>query len=193
MNNFVNPIMEQYNKYHEQGLQCSIDPYALPVPYGAREYFKRHGYLIIKNLLHLTEIEYSGNLKNKSLSNNVSLILSDILGDDFICKDKIDNIYFPNDNPRYSIKSEISVIFQRDTNLINPWSISLCTLEKKNVMINLQNNYGLVYMNNYIIPKRNSLKSKYNKFLLLTNKLINKQDDTYYKEILFSFERNISK
>ena len=149
--------------------------------------------MIIKNLLHLTEIEYSGNLKNKSLSNNVSLILSDILGDDFICKDKIDNIYFPNDNPRYSIKSEISVIFQRDTNLINPWSISLCTLEKKNVMINLQNNYGLVYMNNYIIPKRNSLKSKYNKFLLLTNKLINKQDDTYYKEILFSFERNISK
>jgi hypothetical protein len=44
------PIMEQFNKYHQQGLQCSIDPGALPVPFGAREYFDRHGYMIIKNL-----------------------------------------------------------------------------------------------------------------------------------------------
>ena len=50
------PIMEQYNKYHEQGLQCSIDPGAPAVPQGAREYFDRHGYLIIKNLYDPKEL-----------------------------------------------------------------------------------------------------------------------------------------
>lgn len=51
-----NPIMEQFNKYHEQGLQCSIDPGAPAVPLGAREYFDRHGYMIIKNLYDPKEL-----------------------------------------------------------------------------------------------------------------------------------------
>jgi hypothetical protein len=46
----VRPIMEQFNKYVNKELQCSIDPGAPAVPFGAQEYFKRHGYLIIKNL-----------------------------------------------------------------------------------------------------------------------------------------------
>jgi hypothetical protein len=50
------PIMEQFNKYHEQGLQCSIDPGDPPVPIGAREYFDRHGYMIIKNLYDPKEL-----------------------------------------------------------------------------------------------------------------------------------------
>jgi len=52
----VKPIMEQFNKYHQQGLQCSIDPGAPAVPLGAREYFDRHGYLIIKNLYDPKEL-----------------------------------------------------------------------------------------------------------------------------------------
>lgn len=50
------PIMEQFNKYHQQGLQCSIDPGAPAVPLGAREYFDRHGYMIIKNLYDPKEL-----------------------------------------------------------------------------------------------------------------------------------------
>jgi hypothetical protein len=50
------PIMEQFNKYHEQGLQCSIDPGAAAVPVGAREYFDKHGYMIIKNLYDPKEL-----------------------------------------------------------------------------------------------------------------------------------------
>jgi len=46
----VTPIMEQFNKYSDQSLQCSIDPGSPAVPEGAREYFKKYGYLIIKNL-----------------------------------------------------------------------------------------------------------------------------------------------
>mgnify|MGYP003110326677 CR=1 FL=1 len=46
----VHPMMEMFNKYHKQNLQCSIDEGAPPVPFGAREYFDRHGYMIIKNL-----------------------------------------------------------------------------------------------------------------------------------------------
>lgn len=45
-----NPIMEQFNSYRDQGLQCSIDNGDAPVPIGARDYLKRHGYLIIKNI-----------------------------------------------------------------------------------------------------------------------------------------------
>lgn len=51
-----NPIMEQFNKYCEQGLQCSIDPGDPAVPFGAREYFDRHGYMIIKNLCDPKEL-----------------------------------------------------------------------------------------------------------------------------------------
>ena len=50
----VNPIFEQFNKY--PGLFCSIDPGDEAVPYGARDYFNRHGYLIIKNLYDPKEL-----------------------------------------------------------------------------------------------------------------------------------------
>lgn len=50
------PIMEQFNKYHQQGLHCSIDPGAPAVPQGAREYFDKHGYMIIKNLYDPKEL-----------------------------------------------------------------------------------------------------------------------------------------
>lgn len=46
----VRPIMEQFNKYAGKGIHCSIDPGAPAVPVGAQKYFKKHGYLIIKNL-----------------------------------------------------------------------------------------------------------------------------------------------
>lgn len=44
------PIMEQFNKYSSQVLKCSIDSGDDAVPEGARQFFKRHGYLIIENL-----------------------------------------------------------------------------------------------------------------------------------------------
>lgn len=52
----VRPIMKKFNKYAEQGLQCSIDPGAPDVPEGARQYFKKYGYLIIKNLWNPEEL-----------------------------------------------------------------------------------------------------------------------------------------
>jgi hypothetical protein len=53
------PIMEQFNKYHKQALQCSIDPGAPPLPQGACEYFDNHGYMIIKNLYDPKELYHS--------------------------------------------------------------------------------------------------------------------------------------
>lgn len=63
------PAMEQFNKYHKQGLQCSFDPFAgdRSIPEGARTYFEREGYMIIKNLydpkkLYHTVPEESGQI-----------------------------------------------------------------------------------------------------------------------------------
>jgi hypothetical protein len=50
------PILEQFNKYSNQGLYCSIDKNAPPAPFGSREYFERHGYVIIKNLYDPKEL-----------------------------------------------------------------------------------------------------------------------------------------
>lgn len=44
----VKPVFEQFNKY--PGMLCSIDFGSREVPYGARDYFNKYGYLIIKNL-----------------------------------------------------------------------------------------------------------------------------------------------
>ena len=52
----ADPILEQFNKYHEQGLSCSIDRGDRQVPHGARDYFDRHGYMIIKNLYDAKEL-----------------------------------------------------------------------------------------------------------------------------------------
>ena len=52
----ANPTMEQFNKYHKQGLQCSIDDGDHGVPEGARDYFNRYGYMIIKNLYDAKEL-----------------------------------------------------------------------------------------------------------------------------------------
>jgi hypothetical protein len=71
----VRPIMEQFNKYFEQKLQCSIDPDGPGVPEGAKLYFKKYGYLIINNLWNPKElycpvpkergqISYFGSLNN---------------------------------------------------------------------------------------------------------------------------------
>ena len=48
--------MEQFIKYQKQNLQCSIDGECRPVPEGARDYFDRHGYMIIKNLYDAREL-----------------------------------------------------------------------------------------------------------------------------------------
>lgn len=50
----VTPIFEQFNKY--LGMYCSIDPGDETVPFGARDYFNRHGYLIVKNLYDPSEL-----------------------------------------------------------------------------------------------------------------------------------------
>lgn len=52
----INPILEQLIEYGNQNLQCSIDPFAPKVPEGARQYFERHGYLIIRNLYDAKEL-----------------------------------------------------------------------------------------------------------------------------------------
>ena len=52
----VEPTLETFKKYQKQDLQCSVDPGDSAVPEGAREYFNRHGYLIIKNLYNPTEL-----------------------------------------------------------------------------------------------------------------------------------------
>ena len=46
------PAMEQFNKYHKQGLRCSFNPFVgdVAIPEGARTYFEREGYMIIRNL-----------------------------------------------------------------------------------------------------------------------------------------------
>lgn len=48
--------LQQFNKYHQQSLQCSIDPGDSPVPQGSRDYFNRHGYMVIKNLYDPKEL-----------------------------------------------------------------------------------------------------------------------------------------
>ena len=50
------PAMEYYLKYYPQKLQCSIDRGDDPVPKGAKDFFDRHGYLIIKNLYDPEEL-----------------------------------------------------------------------------------------------------------------------------------------
>ena len=44
------PVMEQFNLYAERGLRCSIDRHDEAVPTGAKNFFERHGYLVIENL-----------------------------------------------------------------------------------------------------------------------------------------------
>lgn len=43
--------MEVYNKYADIDLSCSIEHFDPFVPYGARDYFQRHGYVLVKNIL----------------------------------------------------------------------------------------------------------------------------------------------
>lgn len=50
------PKMELFEPYSDRELRCSIDPTDKPVPYGARDYFNRYGYLIISNLCNPQEL-----------------------------------------------------------------------------------------------------------------------------------------
>lgn len=49
-------ILELFPKYEDQNIQCSIDEGDLAVPIGCRDYFKRHGYMVIKNLYNPKEL-----------------------------------------------------------------------------------------------------------------------------------------
>jgi hypothetical protein len=50
------PIMEQFNKYHKQGLKCSIEPNSSDTSSGAKQFFNKYGYMIIENLCDPKEI-----------------------------------------------------------------------------------------------------------------------------------------
>jgi hypothetical protein len=50
------PTMELYNDYYNKGIHCSIDSTDEPVPYGARDYFDRYGYMIISNICDPREL-----------------------------------------------------------------------------------------------------------------------------------------
>ena len=52
----ITPIMELFDKYIEQNVQCSIDEGSPPVPEGSKLFFKKHGFLIIKNFLDPKEL-----------------------------------------------------------------------------------------------------------------------------------------
>ena len=50
------PIMKPFDKYSNQNLECSVVSDCTTVSQGAREYFKRNGYMIIKNLYDPKEL-----------------------------------------------------------------------------------------------------------------------------------------
>ena len=50
------PTMELYNYYSNREIFCSIDPTDKPVPYGARDYFDRNGYMVISNICDPREL-----------------------------------------------------------------------------------------------------------------------------------------
>lgn len=62
--------MEVYNKYSNINLSCSIEHFDKRVPYGARDYFKRHGYVLVKNILPDFPL-YAKIPKNKRKKNKI--------------------------------------------------------------------------------------------------------------------------
>lgn len=221
----VRPIMEQFNKYAEQGLQCSIDPGAPGVPEGARQYFKKHGYLIIKNLYDANElkteipnlsgqINYYGSLDKfhhspeeqqvpgslarysyppyKEAHSKIRLILEDILGEKLYNTYYYDRIYRAGQQlVRHSDRGacEISVSVQISSNLGEPWSFCLETLEGKEIAANLQDGWGLLYMGCRVEHWRDPLKSKNGKLKRGLYKILRKPDDTYWHQVFFHYVR----
>jgi hypothetical protein len=221
----VKPIMEQFNKYHEQGLQCSIDPGAPGVPEGAKQYFKKYGYLIIKNLwnpkeLYATvpkergQINYYGSVDKfhhdpeerqvngslaryshpqyKEIHSKIRLILQDILGEELYNTYYYDRFYFKGQRlVRHKDRDacEVSVSVQISSNANQPWPFCLQTLEGKEIAANLQDGWGLLYMGCEVEHWRDPLESRYSKLGRLTNKVLRKDDDTYWHQIFFHYVR----
>jgi hypothetical protein len=219
----VNPILEQVLEYGDQNLQCSIDSFAPKVPEGARQYFKKHGYLIIKNLYDVKELYHSVPMERGQINyckdskkfhhnpeekqakgslvryyhpqyieihSRIRLILQYILGVELYNTYYYDCYYFTGqglDRHADHDSCKISVSIQISSNTSRPWTFCLQTLENKEIGINIEDGWGIVYMGCNVEHWRDPLKSKYNKAAQLANTILRKQDDTYYHQIFFHY------
>jgi hypothetical protein len=217
------PIMEQFNKYYQQGLQCSIDPGAPAVPEGARDYFNKHGYLIIKNLYDPKElytpvpkergqINYFGSIDSfrhdsnemqvpgslarysypqyKQAHTKIRLILEDILGEKLYNTYYYDRFYFVGQRlVRHNDRNacEISVSIQISANTKKSWPFCIETPNNDEHFANLYDGWGILYKGCERDHWRDSLRSRYNNFEKICNKLIGKNDDTYHHQVFFHY------
>jgi hypothetical protein len=221
----ISPIFEKFYKYSEKNIHCSIDSCDDSVPVGSKNYFNRHGYLVIANLFDPNElyepvsdnrgmIKYHGSLdkftyeenegqvpgsfsryshpRYKEVHNKIRLILQDAIGEELYNTYYYDRFYFAGQEltPHKDRDScEISVTVQISNNTFEPWPLYLQRKDGKNVGINLQNGWGIVYMGCDVLHWRDPLKSRYNKLGKLRNKVLNKKDDTYHHQIFFHYVR----
>ena len=180
-------VMEQFNKYASEGVQCSIDHGDNAVPAGSVDFFNRHGYMVIKNIC---------DFKNLSLEES-QLKIQNLLEDIF--NKKLYNTFYSEDI-QYSSQHlskekgkkfcEISVCAQIDSNLNSPWKFCLQTLSGRERYVKLKNNWGVVYMGCEIDTWTQPLPSNYNKLKNFVRKILFKPDDTYVKRGLFCFKSN---
>lgn len=213
------PVMMLFNKYHKQGLQCSVDLD------GSGSYFDRHGYMIIKNLYDPKElfsevprergqINYYGSIDSfhhnpdemqvpgslaryshpqyKQAHTNIRLILEDILGEKLYNTYYYDRFYFAGQRlVRHSDRDacEISVSVQISTNSKKPWPFCIETPSGEEVYANLQDGWGLLYKGCEREHWRDPLQSKYSKPRQLINKVTFQKDDTYHHQIFFHYVR----
>ena len=221
----ITPIMREFEKYSNQGLECSVVYNNLNVPEGALEHFKKYGYVVIKNICNpndlKTKIEKSSGriIYNKSLDqfyrgeadpqvpnsfsrylyppykeyhNKIRFILEDILSEKLYNTYYFDRIYHAGDSLLRHVdreSCEISISVQIGSNIKEPWPICINTLDGKEISINLENGWGILYMGNIVSHWRDTLKSKNG---VVKSKILNAlkiQDNTYFHQVFFHYVR----
>lgn len=189
--------MEQFNAYHEQGLQCSIDFGGSAVPFGAREYFEKYGYIIIKNLWDPkalydpipkrnkdTKIKREQTSKYKFLQAKIRKILEDILGETLYSDICYDCFYFERhrvDEHSNEDENKVIVSIQASTNLDSPWPFYIETSNGECHSIDLEDGWAILY--NTSMTWRESFKSNLNIF----QKLFSKRDELYCHQIYYHY------
>lgn len=202
----LRPTMEQFNKYHEQGLQCSIDNNSPAVPLGAKQYLDRHGCMIIKNLCDPEELFHPIVVKKeennfsirydypqyKLIQSKIQIILEDIIEEKLHSNYCYDTFHFKGHEITKHISNdpnEIIVCVQISTNLNSSWPFYIDISNNEDHFINLKNGWAVVYKGFERTTWRTPVDSRHGKFKQLFNNIIGKKDDTYYHQVFFHYTK----
>lgn len=130
--------------------------------------------------------------EHKQYHNKVRLVLEKILKEKLYNTYYYDRFYYHHQPLFRHIDREtceISISIQVSTNSNEPWPLCLETHEGKEVYINIENGWGILYKGCELEHWRNPMKSRYSKFQKTFRKFLKWDDDTYHHQMFFHYVR----